>query len=291
MTNAPQTIKGLPLAHLNLVAVTVVLGEANDCQDGRGLETELDVLDKAGWDRVVGGMPEVVKCACCGHRLTYACAVEHTPTATGYWVGRDCARKIVALQRFMGSVDQISVALAERAACNGREKVFTALHPEFAEVSAYAKHEYAPERVKASVVVVRRYGSISDDQLRLVVRIVREDAARRAAAAKPLVAGRQQLTGELLGLSTQEDRFNPGQQVTKMLIALPGGTRVWVTKPATFNVGKGDIVTFTGTVELSKRDPLFAFASRPSKVSAQRGPNSESAPAAWGPVPPGAAVE
>ena len=86
---------------------------------GESLEFEEEVLNAPLMESAAfPDQTKWVKCGCCGQRLKYACKVVHTPTHTGYFVGRDCVTKIVSLRRrFSVWLVNSSVALLERAKC------------------------------------------------------------------------------------------------------------------------------------------------------------------------------
>jgi hypothetical protein len=124
----------------------------------------------------------------------------------------------------------------------------------------------------------RQYGDASAKQIAFVERLVNEietkvadyrakiDARNAAPAAPALTAGRQVIEGEVLVVKEQEG-YMPGSSVTKMLVKLDGGQRVWGSVPsAIWNTGKGDRVRFTATVEAKDGEADFGFFSRPTKA-------------------------
>ena len=88
---------------------------------------------------------------------------------------------------------------------------------------------------------LQRWGSISDAQVALVIKIAADEKTRkerdaaRKATAKPVLAGRYQVEGTIL--STKLVDSNYGSSL-KMLVQLADGSRVWGTCPASLTVRK-----------------------------------------------------
>lgn len=112
------------------------------------------------------------------------------------------------------------------------------------------------------------------------------ERAEKVANAQPLVAGRQQIRGTVLSGRVADTHFG---MVTKILVEMEDGNRVWGTAPAylldevweellygvegtSFQIRDEDVVAaargreveFRGTVQPKEDDPHFGFYSRPS---------------------------
>ena len=228
--DAKTLVKTLPVADLALVAVIYQSGEYEDGEGYLRAEYEYDVLNEEAFGRAV--IPkETIRCECCGHALKYACIVEHTPFKRLYFVGRQCVRTIEGLRRFGRQVEDMSVAVAERAACNIRERaVLEAASDDFKAAYAWAAHPEAPAIAKDIKAKVRRYGSPSEAQKALLVKIWHEDIARRANATGVAPTGRQSVSGTVLSVKQVPDQFNEGQFTNKVLIDLGNGARSTATR-------------------------------------------------------------
>lgn len=118
-----------------------------------------------------------------------------------------------------------------------------------------------------------QYGSISEKQTAFVRSLVnrmpeREKIQRQREAEKAAAAdcpkGRVTVYGVILKTDTRETAYGLTE---KMLVKDTMGFVVWSTIPAKAVVQKGDSIKFTATLEPSKDDPKFGFASRPSLVA------------------------
>lgn len=283
-----DTIKGLPVNELTLVAITVVLGWNPDIDEGGAVELEMDVLNVELWNKF-NAKNKPNRCACCGHALKYACAVVHTPTGNGYWIGRDCARKIETLRHFDSTISQHTVALAERIACNKREADFLAANPDTMSIIAWCKLPRAPKIAKDMLEKMRRFGDLSVKQIETLERIRQQDAERRANATAKVITGRQTIRGIVLKADPRRNDVGSSPFTLKLLLDLGTGVRLYGNAPEYVDVpeqrGKkqpdyvqagqnhwswevveaGDTVEFTGTVEASQNDDLFGFWKRPAK--------------------------
>lgn len=97
----------------------------------------------------------------------------------------------------------------------------------------------------------------------------RERTAQRNAERadrKPLVAGRQTLTGEITTVRETESQFGT-QTKMRLLLDGHGGSSVWGTLPrAVSEAVPGTRVEMVATVEVSSGDPTFGFFARPTRA-------------------------
>jgi hypothetical protein len=263
-----ENIKALPLEELEVVGVISCVGEYETPDGDSRPEYELEYLNKALHNQATYSGSEN-RCACCGHALKLACLCVHRPTLQGYYIGRDCAAKVNRLQLFCPSIKYVSLALAERIACNKREADFLKAHSEVKDAYTYAKEtSFAPKIAKDIVEKIRSYGDPSDKQIVLLVKLVTEDVNRRASIQEACPSGRQLVQGLVLGLKEKPGFGRHDDPTTKMLLELPTGIKVWGTVPASKveEVTKGCVVAFTSTITPSKDDPAFGFVSRPANL-------------------------
>lgn len=117
--------------------------------------------------------------------------------------------------------------------------------------------------------------------------------AERIANTPPIEAGRHTVTGEIVGVRSEEQAFGyRTTRVYKMMVKDAEGRKFWGSMPrsivdavfdrwhaetqpeyGTFGPdtwlrsAKGSTVTFTATVEVSHDDPTFGFFSRPTRAA------------------------
>lgn len=293
MNERAQNLMGLPLTDLSLTAVASITDIYEDEETGRQLPVvEMEILNQADWDKFNAPKESACRCAMCGHKLKIACAVTHTPTGNGYYIGRDCANKVVALQRFDGMVKGATVALAQRIACDKREADFLAAHPDDIGILTWAKRPNAPRICKDMCEKLRRYGNLSEKQIALLEKIRQADIDRRAKATDKAKAGRQAIQGIVRKVTVEDSEFRNNAKITKLIVDLGTGVRLMGNAPEyivltevtigsvpdymknslkvgneTFThevLGVGDTVVFTATVKPSDKDDLFGFWKRPT---------------------------
>lgn len=295
MSERATSIKGLPLTELSVTAVASFVDVYLDDDGNERAAFEMEVINEADWDKFNAPKSEARRCAMCGHSLKISCAVTHTPTGNGYWIGRDCAAKISQLQRFGDLIKNATVALAQRIACDKREADFIAEHPDVIGILTWSKRPAAPRISRDICEKLRRFGNISDKQIELLEKIRQQDIERRAKATGKATKGRQAIKGTVLKVTAQESEFG-GSRWSKppvyahVILDLGNGVhlsgklpehmvldeRTLVRAEPHCKVGyevdtheivkKGDTVQLTATVTPGK-DELFGFWKRPAKFS------------------------
>jgi hypothetical protein len=100
--------------------------------------------------------------------------------------------------------------------------------------------------------------------------------AAEKAAAGPVPTGKVTVEGEVVSQKFVEGQFGTTH---KFMVKLDNGARVWSSVPKALSCnpfkrnalgdweGNGSRVRFTATVEASKDDPTFGFASRPTQAA------------------------
>lgn len=280
-------IKGLPLESLAVTAVATVV-DFEESDNGNEIPIiEMDVLDAVLWEKF-RPVNQACRCAMCGHSLKIACAVTHTPTGDGYWIGRDCATSIPALQRAIPNIQNATVALAQRIACDRREAQWLERHPDALGVVQWSKRASAPRISQDICSKLRRFGEISDKQLDVLEMVRQQDIDRRTKATGKAKAGRQAFSGTILSLRSEYSTFQRGAMVTKALVDLGNGVRYFGNLPEQFvlteesasraKLGEkagefvpthefvrvGDRVEMKATIEPKAGDDLFGFWKRPA---------------------------
>lgn len=169
---------------------------------------------------------------------------------------------------------------------------FEADHPELAFMTGEAVHDSEVEMnhiVRDIAMRLQSWGSISDKQVALCSRIVREDDERRAqraaerAMASPAPSGRVVVEGEVVMVREYDGDYG---STWKMMVRADDGWKAFVTvprglEPESYTGGtvddpksfvaqmaalKGQRVRFTATLAPKADDPTFAIAKRPVKA-------------------------
>lgn len=216
-------------------------------------------------------------CMVCGNtQAQYTSLFYHAKSNTYVRVGSDCSEKIFnsdfGLSKFRAQVEDVREYIA------GKQKA-QALLADMGLSQAWDIFTSA-ERVGYETLTIVdivgkfiKYGSVSDKTVnflralvarinnRPVVEAIRE-AEKAASASCP--TGRIVVEGTVVSTKTQSTQFG----ITyKMLVKHASGYKVYGTIPSSISVQKGDVVTFTATVEPSNDDRTFGFFSRPAKAS------------------------
>lgn len=184
------------------------------------------------------------------------------------------ARAVSAAHRAELAAARKEAARAKRAAqAASSADAFVAARPELAE--ALKSEHYIVRDIAAKL---RRYGSISEAQVALVVKIAGEEskreaekAAEPAAVAAPVVEGRIEFEATILGVRSQESRYGTVLKALYQVRTEAGAWKAWGTVPAALLREPGELkgmrVRLCAAVEVSAKDPCFAFLSRPTVVT------------------------
>ena len=273
-------------------------------------------------------------CHICGAGCVYTVLFYHAKTNSYIRTGNDCAQKLDmafdqnAFKRFVEGVKGAREAQAgkkkARALLADRNlsaawDLYIAVMPQHIATCAWLSPEasrcncsvndepyfkYEETTIRDIVGKLVRFGNISDkaaDFVRSLLGKIENRAAiaaQRAAeseSAAPAPTGRVIVTGRVLAVKDQERptyHYNDSGVTTKILVQDLSGFKVWGTR--FINANKGDLVTFTATVQPSEKDPKFGFFTRAAKASfvnektgeiipdyPQYGENIEAAQTAW----------
>ena len=177
---------------------------------------------------------------------------------------------------------RIAIARATRKSCARKLPVFLAAHPEvekweeqLRDNKAHARNTFARDVMSN----LRKYGSLSDKQMAAVKNSMQRDVERAAewqekrqaekANSGPAPTGRQVVTGTVMSVKLQtRGGYSWSDEVTKLMLKLENGSRVWVSEPKGFETDSvvGDTVTLKATFKQADDDTTFAFGSRPVAV-------------------------
>lgn len=225
-------------------------------------------------------------CDHCGAWFHYGVVYRHKPTGDGVAIGHVCSRTTFG---FESRRDLEIERLKKRVAAKRERQKVMKQAEEFKQaqgqefVAALACEHYIVQDIAAKL---NKYGSLSQKQVALVLKIAKEEAERAADEAElpapaPVVEGRIVVTGILLGIREQEGAYGI---VDKMLVVDDRGFKVWCTVPdRVWELGWEGArrdgadcarkwllrkrITFTATVEKSRKDKCFGFGKRPTKAA------------------------
>lgn len=220
--------------------------------------------DTSGWQR----------CSHCGQRIRYCAVMHHAPSDQLLVIGEQClsnrfdlaTRDFHRLRKAAELVRQSQRIVAER------ERFFTE------NPSGREAYEYAIDQLQGRhndflanyVSKIERYGSTSQ---RFVDAVLRDKAKRaerqaeqeqevREPISDELLEGRQQITGQVVSVKTQENDYGVREVMT---VRDDRGFLVWGTVPSAIDdVVKGQRVSFVAGLQRSDKDECFGFFKRPT---------------------------
>lgn len=213
------------------------------------------------------------RCCHCGNgTVRYITICTHKPSGTNVVFGTDCTERLSFEGASSFKAAHIRTHAANMAAAfarkEKREKVL-AENPGLAEALASTTNSF----IMNVAIRFEQYGELSERQIASVISANARDieyAARKAAekaSAGPVPTGKRiEFTGVLVSRKQQDSQFGV---VTKCLIRLDNGSKIWMTEPAACVASIGDRCTFRATVEASKDDLSFGFGNRPHFISAE----------------------
>jgi len=210
-------------------------------------------------------------CAHCGAYFSYGSVFshpEHGFVALGHactqrWLEVDSSialRQAKAKKRGQAAAKQAKIAAEFQATVDA--------DPELAD-AANVEHYIITDIMNKG----RRYGSISEKQRALVIKIATE--AREAEAAKadeppaaevPDTDERITVRGKVLNTKWVYSQFGSTEKMLVEVTTDAGVYRLWGTIPSAIaEADRGDMVEFTATITRSHDDGSFGFFKRPTK--------------------------
>ena len=263
----------LPEMDHELAMALVACGPA--AVDSFNRERDEMVSQRRAWMKMIdangigGNFNNNGNCDHCGAWFTYGIAYTHNPTGKMIVIGETCASN-----RFDGewaadlkTRKQQLKSLRQKSKSAVLGAAFLSHHDGLGDALKFDHHIVSDIASK-----LRRDGSISDAQIELVYKIIRENEQRETekqsepTPTTPVVIGRVEMFGWVLGTRCDENGF--GGSTIKMLVRLDDANKIWVTAPDAIlgNAAlRGCRVRFTATVTRSDTDEHFGFGKRPSK--------------------------
>lgn len=265
----PAEAKQFPRHEIEIVAHIFVEPAAHP--EDIGLEAELDIVNPELRDSAVFPDTDRVKCGMCGANLKWASEAVHVPTMRGFFIGRECAHHISGLP-MMSNMQ----ARHMKMRLEGKRRLAKLQsRKRLGVVIEWAKGNDAHHIASDIIWRIRNdEGKLSFKAARLLVKLWRQHLqheqrklqwAEERANAPEIVEGRRIIEGTILKLEERESQWGFSW---KMTIKTDDGNVFWGSLPSALSdCKKGDRVAFTATVEVSDRDPHFAFIKRPSKAT------------------------
>lgn len=205
------------------------------------------------------------RCDHCGTDHTYGALYRQTD-GSYLAVGRDCAGKFFDFSSrsayYKSIADRKTAEKAKKAKNNEAACRFLATRIDLQAAFSSCEHRIVND-IHGKLF---DFGSISDKQANLVMKIAIEEAEKTPEPTpEPIPAeltdGRHEFAGEVLALKWRDSQFGGS---LKMLFRDDRGFKLW---GSAFNgeYDKGSRVSFFARVEVSKDDKCFGFFSRPTK--------------------------
>lgn len=212
----------------------------------------------------------ITQCHVCGAVFRMGDVFEHTPTGEHVVVGWECANKIATLDRSafdraLGEVRSLSLQEARKAQKAEQVAAFLAANEGLAEALKF-DHPIVSDIGHR----LQQLGELSEAQVALVHRIVRERTERNAERKVPVAFAdgvRAEVEGVVESLKSVEGFRGRAETKVVVRVTVPDGGvfRLWGSLPRGLaGVQKGAVVRFAATVEHGRRDPAFGFFKRPA---------------------------
>lgn len=212
------------------------------------------------------------KCGVCGAVFAMGEIWRHKDSNDLVHIGHDCAAKYgMAGADWDALADERNRALKARRTAARRSKAKEKLFKAYEGLEAALKVDHRIARDLAGKL--EQYGSLSDGQCKLALKIAAEVAERiqkRAAqymethVAAP--TGRVTVRGTVVSLKEHQGDWGPFLKMTVKVAEKDGVWLCWATVPTGFEPKKGDEVQFDAELSPGK-DAHFAFGKRPTKAS------------------------
>ena len=228
------------------------------------------------WDFGALTYGEFGKCGVCGARFAMGEVWQHVDTMDFVHIGHDCAEKynLVSGTNWTALQDMRDRSLKAKA---------TAERNAAKRAEIFASSPLLEEALKTDHYIVRdindrfrRYGSLSEKQIALVLKIagdqikqveVRAQRAQEAHVEAP--EGRTTVRGTVVSTKMHDGQYGSVLKMTVKVTTPEGSWLAWGTVPSDIHadVKVGRTVEFDGTFTRSNDKKYFAFFKRPSKAS------------------------
>lgn len=262
--------------------------------DGISMLQELHALEGV---KFVEGAEES-RCTVCSTPMQNGQVWLHRASGEHLYVGRDCAATYALVADM--SADELRIERGKKNAKRSlnvlanrkRYDAFCAKHPGLAEALEAEHHISQDLRSK-----LLRFGSMSEKQIALALKIPVQEAERAAKKAAELLAnpttpapqGAVEFEGLVVATRSEKSQFSYDAMSYKMLVRVDteaGHYKVWMTVPASLlsdetnlrcprmEALKGCRVALKATLTQSQDDASFALAKRPRGKVVAYGPAS-----------------
>lgn len=219
-------------------------------------------------------------CDHCGARIRYVAVLRHA-SGDHIAVGETCLDNRVSLAS-KADFDRLrkasNEARAEQRIKTLRTEVLDAnpgLESVLWPVPEWMQGTWAGGVAQDMNAKLRRYGDLSPKQIAFALTLPqrardeqtkteRREAEKAAALPVPVADGRQTVEGTVVSRKVHESDYGTSWKLT---VKHADGWCVWVTEPSSIITEVGDVIRFDAKLEVSDRDPKFAFGKRPTKAS------------------------
>lgn len=228
------------------------------------------------------------QCGHCGQSIRYAALMVRSDISEFIYVGQDClSNRFESLTKAeFDSLRKAAKLNRERAT---KKQIFDqtlADNPWLAEIPTYGTtfldslYEQAQQGKQLSAkqieAGINALAKAKEREAAFQARKAQEAALLQQGVEAP--EGKITVIGKVLTLKWQDSAYGGS---LKMLVQADAGWKVWSTVPSslvggnalindewvtTSGANEGDTIEFTATLTRSDRDPLFAFAKRPTKA-------------------------
>ncbi|GAA3250846.1 hypothetical protein ACFO1B_43970 [Dactylosporangium siamense] len=230
------------------------------------------------------------RCDHCGAHLRYVAVLEYRPSAQLVPVGETCLEhRFDAYAGYLEAMRADADRRRQRLALRAQRLAWLDANPRHAQAV-----EYLLARTNDTTQPVSRFADsvtahwqrpgtvmLSPRQVDAALSMRDRETARTAGPAAAAPEGCQQVSG-VITRTTERDGYR-GRPTVVLFVRDDRGFTVWVTRPAavlrTLGIDRatypGARITFTAELSRSTTDPAFAFARRPTNVSAGPAPRPE----------------
>lgn len=231
---------------------------------------DMEVFDNLPDDALFGGPLQsrngYLKCGVCGQRHKQGALWLHRPSQQFVIIGRQCTDKYLGLQNW----SKLDRFIKRGGKLRGE---YLARLKRWSELRKFARglSKDVRQALKRDHRIVRdirekliRFGSISEKQQALVVKIASQPVERKA----PCPSGKTTIVGQVVKAEERRGYDEVRRVMTVKVTTDEGIFLVWGTCPRSLPLNdlKGKNVSFNASVTPSDRDKSFGFFKRPTKA-------------------------
>jgi hypothetical protein len=211
------------------------------------------------------------QCDHCGAAIRYVAVIKHLPTGDHLAVGETC------LDNRFGRATADFQAMRKQAQLDREQQRLVKAWNDYKDSHTAPWSALAASNNSFIMDVLRKgrqYGNLSDRQLAAIVKAYDRDMERAAEQANavevvkvPVPEGKVTITGKVVSLKWKSSQYGDTLKMTVVVTTPEGEYAVWGTCPTSLDCERGDIVTFSATVEAATDKVGFGFFKRPTKSS------------------------